>query len=335
MRGLQRAMAHAARGSFATPQRYRYNDLMIVIAGGTGFLGRALATTFVVDGQQVTVLTRKRSSATASSASIARVEWHPDGEAGQAGAWMNTIEGAEAVVNLAGESIASGRWTARRKAQLVESRLHATRGLAGAIAAAANPPAVFVSASAIGYYGDRGDEVLSEASAPGSDFLANLCVQWEREAMRAKSPRTRVAVIRTGIVLDPTGGALAKMLPPFKMFVGGPLGSGRQYMSWIHLTDWVRLVRWVVGSDPARGPINAAAPEPVTNREFAKALGAALHRPSLLPAPAFALRALLGEMAGPLLLASQRVIPARALELQFEFSSPRLQPALHALFANT
>ena len=325
-------MVHEARGSFATPQRYRYNGLVIVIAGGTGFLGRALATTLVADGHRVTVLTRRRASATASSASIAHVEWHPEDGGG---AWTKVIDGAEAVINLAGESIASGRWTARRKAQLVDSRLHATRGLAGAIAAAANPPPVFVSASAIGYYGDRGDEVLSEASAPGSDFLANLCGQWEREAMRANSPRTRVAVIRTGIVLDPTGGALAKMLPPFRMFVGGPLGSGRQYMSWIHLTDWVRLVRWMVGSNRAGGPINASAPEPVTNREFSTALGAALHRPSLLPAPAFALRALLGEMAGPLLLASQRVVPTRALELHFEFSYPRLQPALHALFVST
>jgi len=303
---------------------------VIVIAGGTGFLGRALATALVADRRQVTVLTRKPPSGTPVSASVSHVEWHPEDGGG---AWTKVIDGAEAVINLAGESIASGRWTARRKAQLVDSRLQATRSLAGAVAAATSPPPVFVSASAIGYYGDRSDEVLREASAPGSDFLASLCVQWEREAMRANSSRTRVALVRTGIVLDPTGGALAKMLPPFKMFVGGPLGSGRQYMAWIHLTDWVRLVRWTIGSDRASGPINATAPEPVTNREFSTALGAALHRPSLLPAPAFALRVLLGEMAGPLLLASQRVIPARAQELGFEFSYRRLQPALQALFA--
>lgn len=302
---------------------------MIVIAGGTGFLGRPLATSLAADGHRVTVLTRRPSS-DITSASMAHLEWHPEDEPGP---WTKVLDGADAVINLVGESIASGRWTARRKVQLVQSRLRATRRLADAVTAATNPPAVFVSASAIGYYGDRGDQVLREASAPGSDFLASLCVQWEREAMRADSPRTRVALVRTGIVLDPTGGALAKMLPPFKMFVGGPLGSGRQYMSWIHLTDWVRLVRWMIGTDRAAGPINATAPAPVTNREFSKALATALHRPSLLPAPAFALRALLGEMAGPLLLASQRVIPARAQELGFEFSYRQLQPALHALFA--
>lgn len=305
---------------------------MIVIAGGTGFLGRPLATALSADGRQVTVLTRKRPPGTPASGSIAHVEWHPEDERG---AWTTLIDGAEAIVNLAGESIVSGRWTTGRKVRLVESRLQATRSLAGAISAATNPPPVFVSASAIGYYGDRGDEVLTEASAPGNDFLADLCVQWEREATRAKSERTRVALIRTGIVLDTAGGALRKMLPPFKMFAGGPLGSGQQYMSWIHLTDWVRLVRWMIGTDRASGPINATAPAPVANREFSKALGAALHRPSLLPAPAFALRLLLGEMADSLLLASQRVLPARAAELGFPFSYPRLEPALHSLFAGT
>jgi len=309
---------------------------MIVIAGGTGFLGRPLAAALAADGHSISVLTRTRSGTDdrrgprALSGSMAYVEWHPDGSTG---AWVNVIDGAEAVVNLAGESIAAGRWTSRRKARLVDSRLNATRSLVNAIAAADKPPAVFVSASAIGYYGDRGDEALTEASAPGHDFLADLCVQWEREAMRANTPRTRVALIRTGIVLDPSGGALAKMLPPFKAFVGGPLGSGRQYMSWIHLIDWIRLVRWMISRDLVKGPIDATAPEPVRNRDFSKALGGALHRPSLLPAPAPALRLLLGEMAGPLLLASQRVIPARAQESGFKFSYPRLAPALQSLFA--
>ena len=311
---------------------------MIIIAGGTGFLGQTLAAALADEGQSVTVLTRKRAGAAdqpavhTASGSIAHVEWHPDGTAG---AWMKVVAGADAVINLAGESIAAGRWTTRRKAQIVDSRLRATRSLVEAITAARKRPSVFVSASAIGYYGDRGDEPLKESSAPGQDFLAKLCVQWEREAMRANSAQTRVALIRTGIALDVKGGALAKMLPPFKMFVGGPLGSGRQYMSWIHLADWVRLVRWTIGSDLASGPINATAPDPVTNREFSKALGAALHRPSLLPAPAPALRLLLGEMAGPLLLASQRVIPTRAQQLGFEFSYPQLTPALQSLFADT
>ena len=301
---------------------------MIVIAGGTGFLGRPLAIALAADGHRVTVLTRKRPLGIASD-SVAHVEWHPEDERG---AWTKVIDGAEAVVNLAGESIASGRWTAGRKARLVESRLRTTRSLAAAIAAATTPPAVFVSASAIGYYGDRGAEVLTEASPPGTDFLADLCVQWEREATRVSSSRTRVALIRTGIVLDTAGGALAKMLPPFKAFVGGPLGSGRQYMSWIHLKDWVRLAGWMVRTERASGPINATAPGPVTNREFSNVLGATLHRPNLLPAPGFALRLLLGEMAGPLLLASQRVMPTRAEQLGFEFSYARLEPALRSLF---
>lgn len=189
------------------------------------------------------------------------------------------------------------------------------------------------SASAIGYYGDRGNEELTEASDPGDDFLARLCVRWEREAMRANSPQTRVVLIRTGIVLDPDGGALARMLPPFRAGVGGPLGSGRQYMSWIHRNDWVSLVRWMITNDLVGGPINATAPEPVTNKDFSRTLGRALHRPSLLRAPAFALRLLLGEMTDPLLLASQRVLPARADALGFQFAYPRLEPALQALLA--
>lgn len=311
---------------------------MIVIAGGTGFLGRPLAASLAAGGHAVTVLTRPRAdgrgnppaSPRAASGSIVQVEWHPDGTTGP---WMRAIDGAAGVVNLAGESIAARRWTASQKARLVESRVLATRSLVDAIAAAASPPKVFISGSAIGYYGDRGDEVLSEPSAPGRDFLAELCVQWEREAMRANSARTRAALIRTGIVLHSTGGALAKMLPPFKAFAGGPLGSGQQYMSWIHRDDWVGLVSWAITNDLVGGPINATAPEPVTNLEFSKALGRALHRPSLLPAPAVALRLLLGEMADSLLLASQRVIPARAEELGFQFSYPRLEPALEHLFA--
>jgi len=308
--------------------------MTIVIAGGSGFLGQPLAATLAAEGHAVVVLTRQAVGPSAADAtgrppgSIARVEWRPDGTSGP---WSQSVDGADAVVNLAGESIADGRWTTRRKAGIVESRLASTRSLVEAIARVARPPRVLVSASAVGHYGDRGEELLTESSAAGSDFLADLCVKWEGEAARAASPRTRVALIRTGIVLDPNGGALVKLLPLFKAFVGGPLGSGRQYMSWIHRSDWLALVRWVVTNDLATGPINATAPEPVTNAAFSRALGRALHRPSLLPAPAFALRLALGEMAGPLLLASQRVLPARALELGFAFTHPRLGPALEAL----
>lgn len=310
---------------------------MIVIAGGNGFLGRPLAATLAAEGHEITVLTRTvrdRASepdpARAARGVIRQVEWTPDGSVG---AWRRVIDGAAAVINLAGESIAARRWSVTQKTRLVDSRLRATRSLVDAINGASKPPAVLVSASAIGYYGDRANDVLTEQSAPGNDFLADLAVRWEQEAMRVASDHSRVACIRTGIVLDPNGGALRSMLPPFKAFAGGPLGSGRQYMSWIHRSDWLSLVRWVIGHDMVDGPINATAPNPVTNTEFSRALGRALHRPSLLPAPAFALRLLLGEMAEPLLLASQRVLPARAQALGFEFAYPTLAPALEALFA--
>ena len=308
---------------------------MIVIAGGTGFLGRPLAARLAADGHAVTVLTRTTTSGTSghnssrpAGSSIGYLEWQPDGTTGP---WSRAIEGAGAVVNLAGESIAA-RWTTTHKTRILESRLNATKSLVAAITAARQPPPLFVSASAVGYYGDRGEEVLTEQSAPGRDFLADVCVQWEREAMRADSPRTRVAVVRSGMALDPSGGALAKMLPPFKMFVGGPLGSGRQFMSWIHRSDWVALVRWIITNATVGGVVNATAPEPVTNATFAKTLGRALHRPSLLPAPAFALRMLVGEMADGMLLASQRAMPACAETLGFPFSYPRLELALDSLF---
>jgi uncharacterized protein (TIGR01777 family) len=308
--------------------------MLIVIAGGTGFLGKPLSTALAAEGHAIVVLSRKGTSRDArhlpSPGSIAFVEWNPDGTEGS---WGPVLDGAAAVINLAGESIASRRWTAAQKARIVDSRRNATRSLVAAISNTRNPPHVFVSASAIGYYGDRGNEILTEESPPGSDFLANLAVEWERHASQAQNPQTRVVLVRTGIVLDPHGGALPRMITPFKAFVGGPLGSGRQYMSWIHRGDWLSLVRWIVSNDALSGPVNLTAPTPVTNAEFSKELGRALGRPSLLPAPAFGLRLLLGEMADPLLLASQRVLPSRAESLGFQFSYPQLQPALQALLS--
>ncbi|HEY7440894.1 MAG TPA: TIGR01777 family oxidoreductase [Vicinamibacterales bacterium] len=308
--------------------------MLVVIAGGTGFLGQPLATALAAEGHAVTVLTRKGSPPSATErpapGSVGQVQWNPDGTTGP---WTQALDGATAVINLAGESIAARRWTAAQKARLVDSRRAATRSLVAAIGSSRQPPPVFISASAIGYYGDRGAEALTETSGPGSDFLATLAVEWERLALQAQSPRTRVALVRTGIVLDPHGGALGRMLLPFKAFVGGPLGSGKQYMSWIHRGDWLALLRWMTTNDAASGPINATAPAPVTNAEFSRHLGRALGRPSLLPAPAFALRLLLGEMADPLLLTSQRVLPARAESLGFQFSYPTLGPALQALLS--
>lgn len=300
--------------------------MKIILAGGTGFLGRSLAGALRAEGHHVVVLTRRPRS---NGEGLRYVRWDPDG---QIGPWAVTLEGADGVVNLAGEPIAARRWTPAQKERLRASRRDATGSLARAIRAMPRPPPVLVNASAVGYYGSRGEEELTERSAPGADFLATVCVKWEADAEAAHSARTRVALVRTGIVLERDGGALAKMLLPFRLFAGGPIGSGRQYMSWIHRADWIDLVRWILRTPAADGPINATAPNPVTNATFSRALGRAIHRPALLPTPAFALRLALGEMADALLLSSQRVLPARAVELGFEFRYTNLDSALAAIF---
>jgi hypothetical protein len=238
-------------------------------------------------------------------------------------------------VNLAGESIAARRWTAAQKQRILESRVQATRSLVEAIKKAAAPPPVFVSGSAVGYYGPLGDEPVTEEAPPGGDFLARVCVAWEAEAMRAASGRTRVVCVRTGVVLEQDGGALPQMLPPFTFGAGGPVGSGQQFWPWIHRDDWVAMVRWAIQTPAASGPLNATAPTPETNRAFAQALGRAIHRPAFVPAPAFALRLLLGEMADALLLSGQRAVPAKAQRLGFTFAYPQLDQALAAIFDRT
>jgi hypothetical protein len=235
------------------------------------------------------------------------------------------------VINLAGETIGERRWTPARKAQLRDSRLLATRSLVSALSECAKPPSVFVSASAVGFYGDGGDEIKTEESPSGSDFLAHVCEDWEEEARKASAPGVRLAIVRTGLVLERSGGALPRMMTPFRYFVGGPIGSGRQYVSWIHRLDWVEMVRWIVGTESAAGVFNATAPHPVTNRQFARALGRALHRPALLPAPAFALRAALGEFARSI-LTGQRVVPARAKALGYHFRYPEIDIAFRGIF---
>ena len=309
--------------------------MRIVIAGGTGFLGRPLAEVYAEEGHDVRVLTRgvppgeSRHDPGTGVPGVTRIGWNPDG---QPGPWASALDGADALVNLAGESIASGRWTPQRKAQLRDSRIVPTRSLVAALASVRTPPPVFVSGSAIGYYGPTHDEPLTEESPPGSDFLARLAVDWEAEAQKAARPGVRLVVIRTGIAIEQSGGALGQMIRPFRMFVGGPMGSGRQYMSWIHRIDWIELVRWLIETPAATGPFNATAPEPVTNRQFARALGRALRRPALLPAPAFALRMMLGEMADPLVLSGQRVLPAKALKLGFHFRYPDINQAFRGIF---
>ena len=299
----------------------------IVITGGTGFLGRPLADALAADGHAVVVLTR--GAGTRRTNGVRLEPWTPDGETGS---WAREIDGADAVVNLAGESIAGRRWSPEQKNKILDSRVKGTRSIASAIARANRPPAVLISGSAVGYYGPRGDEFVAEETPPGSDFLARVCVEWEAEANRAASERTRVVCVRTGLVLAADGGALPQMLPPFKLFVGGAVGSGRQYWPWIHRDDWIELVRWAIGQTSVSGAVNATAPNPVTNAAFAKALGAALHRPALLPAPAFALQLLLGEMADALLLSGQRVIPAKAQRQGFTFQQQDVLRALQTIF---
>ncbi|MBI3401116.1 MAG: TIGR01777 family protein [Acidobacteria bacterium] len=282
--------------------------MKILIAGGTGFLGRPLAAALAAEGHDVAV--RGRSGVAASD-----------------------IDGASAVVNLAGESIAGRRWTAAQKQRILDSRVQATRSLVTAIQGAAAPPPVFISGSAVGYYGPLGDAAVTEEAPAGSDFLAQVCVQWEREALLAASDRTRVVCVRTGLVLEKDGGALPQMLPPFKFGAGGPVGSGRQYWPWIHRDDWIALARWAIKTPAVSGPINATAPTPVTNADFARALGRAMHRPAFMPAPGFALRLLLGEMADGLLLSGQRAVPAKATRLGFQFKYVNLKDALQAIFS--
>ncbi len=297
--------------------------MKIVLAGGSGFLGRALTDTLAADGHDLVVLTRG-SAGPAAGVHLRHVQWTGD----TVGPWTAELDGADAVVNLAGESIAGGRWSTEQKTRIEESRIRATRTLADTIAAAAAPPPVLISGSAVGYYGPCDDRVLTEDAPPGSDFLARLCVKWEAEARRAASARTRVVCVRTGLVLDRHGGALATMLRPFQIGIGGRAGTGRQYWPWIHIRDWVDLVCWAIATPTVTGPLNATAPNPVTNADFTQALGRALHRPTLIPAPGFALRLLMGEMADALLLSGQRAIPAKAQALWFGFHFPHVDDAL-------
>jgi uncharacterized protein (TIGR01777 family) len=304
--------------------------MKMVIAGGTGFLGRPLTAALAQDGHDIVILSRGSSGSTQGPRGARMVRWDPNGEVGP---WANEIAGAHAVVNLAGESIAGRRWTRAQKQRILDSRVLATRNLVSAIRTAAAPPAVFISGSAVGYYGPLGDEEAPEDHPAGDDFLARVCVQWEQEAVRASSDRTRVVRVRTGIVLEKDGGALPQMLPPFRFGAGGPVGSGRQYWPWIHRDDWIALVRWTIATPTVSGAINATGPHPVTNAAFARALGRAMHRPAFMPAPGFALKLLLGEMADALLLSGQNAVPTNASRAGFRFRYQSVDDALGAIFA--
>jgi uncharacterized protein (TIGR01777 family) len=293
----------------------------VAVTGSAGLIGSALVPSLAAAGHRVTRLVRGRAAGEGQAA------WDPaEGIRDPA-----RLEGVEAVVHLAGENIAAGRWTADRKAEIRRSRVEGTRKLCESLARLARPPRALVSASAVGYYGDRGAEALREDSAPGSDFLAQVCREWEAATEAAGRAGMRVAPVRIGIVLSAAGGALKKMLPPFKLGAGGRIGSGGQFMSWIAIDDLVGAIQHVLATEALRGPVNAVAPNPVTNAEFTRTLARVLSRPALLPMPAFAARLAFGEMADALLLSGARVMPARLQESGFHFRHPDLEGALKHL----
>ena len=291
----------------------------VLISGATGLIGSALVSELEAKGHTVTRLSRSRSGANT-------IRWDPS-----AGTIDGDLEGTDAVVHLAGESIAQGRWNPDKKRRILDSRVQGTRLLAERISALATPPGVMVSISAVGYYGDRGDEVLTEESAPGADFLARVCWEWEAAAEPARRAVSRVVHPRLGIVLTPQGGALGTTLPIFKLGGGGKIGSGNQWWSWVALDDVVGSIVHALTDETVEGPVNVGSPNPMTNAEYTKVLGKVLGRPTVLPLPASAARIMLGEVADALLLASQRMRPARLQATGYAFRYPQLEGALRHL----
>ncbi len=293
----------------------------IIISGASGLIGSALTSFLSERGWNVARLVRRSPRAGKSE-----IQWSPaDGVLD-----THALDGSDAIIHLGGANVAAGRWTAARKASIRDSRVLSTRLLSDVISAMARPPRVFICASGTGYYGNRGDELLNEESPPGEGFLAEVCRAWESAAEPARQAGVRVVNLRIGVVLSADGGALPKMLPAFRIGLGGVLGGGGQYMSWISMTDLVGMIGFLIDHDDLAGPINAVAPQPVTNREFTRTLGRVLKRPTILPIPAIGVRAILGEMGQALLLEGNRVRPARVESSEFRFQYPDLEGALRA-----
>jgi uncharacterized protein (TIGR01777 family) len=292
--------------------------MKILVSGAKGLVGEALIKALVKDGQQMFSLVRRVPK------NESEIEWHPN----QGKLDASRLEGFDIVVHLAGESIASGRWTDEKKQKIRESRVQGTTLLSEALASLSQPPSTFICASAIGYYGNRGDELLTEQSKPGDDFLSEVCVSWEQATQAAEAKGIRTVHARFGIVLDQKGGALKQMLMPFRMGVGGKVGDGKQWMSWIALDDVIRGLEYLIDKPSFKGAVNFVAPHPVTNAEFTRVLGRALLRPTLFPVPVFAARLAFGEMADALLLSSAKVQPKVLREHGFDFEFPTLQGAL-------
>ena len=299
--------------------------MRVLVTGGTGFLGTYLTARLIQDGNEVTVLTRSAKGSKTPSPGISYLQGDPT----QKGPWQESIRNHDAIINLAGASIFS-RWTEAHKKLIVESRMTTTRNLVEGIPAGSVKKISLLSASAVGYYGFHGDEELTEESPRGDDFLARLADEWETQAFRAKEKGARVVVTRFGIVLGEKGGALGQMIPLFKKFIGGPIGSGRQWFSWIHIKDLAEAFVFLMKHPEISGPVNLCAPGPVRNKDLAKALGKALHRPSFMPAPGFMIKLALGEF-GSVILEGQRVIPRRLLDGGFVFQYPEINKALRSL----
>lgn len=306
--------------------------MRVIITGGTGIIGSTLARSLSADSHEVIVLSRSPQQKKGLLPPNVRVEqWDGMSAAG----WGALADGADAIVNLAGESIGGKRvppprWTPERKQRILQSRLHAGAAVMEALHSVKNKPRVLVQASAVGYYGSRGDEVLTEDSPPGSGFLAQVCVDWEQSTAAAEALGVRRAVIRSGVVLDPRDNAFQSLILPFKFFIGGPIGSGRQYFSWIHIEDEVRAIRFLIENEQTRGIYNLTAPQPLPNREVARILGRVMRRPSFVPVPAFALKLALGEVAS-VVLDSQRVLPQRLQEAGFTYRFPDFESAMRHL----
>ena len=302
--------------------------MKIFITGGTGFVGRHLVSRFIGEGHTVTVLSRseKGSGRLPGGTSIVL------GDPTEAGAWQDSVKGQDCIINLAGTSLFS-RWTPEAKKLIRESRISTTRNIVDAIEPSEGKDVALFSTSAVGYYGFHGDEELEEESPPGDDFLARVAVEWENEALRAEERGTRVVITRFGIVLGEKGGALGQMISIFRKYLGGPLGSGKQWFSWIHMGDLVGAFIFLMAHREISGPVNLTSPTPIRNEELAKVLGKVMHRPSFLPAPGFVLKLLLGEF-GSVLLEGQRVIPRKLLDSGYAFIYPEIEGALQSLITD-
>lgn len=305
--------------------------MRLFLTGSTGLIGHRLVHDRIERGDEIVLLTRDVQRAShVFDATQTRISTFVEGDPARPGSWQNALSGCDAVIHLAGAGLTDRRWSAAYKQTLQASRIDSSREVVSAIDKSSDRPAVLVSASGIGYYGDRGDEELTEESSPGNDFLAQLCQAWETQAAEAERLGTRVVMLRIAPVLDARGGALRKMILPFKLFAGGPLGSGRQFFPWVHWRDLIGLINHALDHQRLRGPINAVAPQQIRQREFARALGRALGRPAFMPTPRLLLRLALGDVASSL-LASQRAVPRKALESSYEFAFPNVEEALQAL----